>query len=154
LPYEVLFDEETRVTEVFYRHFFNYFYFSDHDGKNLFCYNNLTNLNIFRERKEFENQILKVKNGFQNFVLSDESYYIITEGLNRSLKTLYNFFIESFENGTYTKCLELVSDSIDVIDSDEVEFDPVVKNKLLQFEKIITGKINGHSSGYYTIKLS
>lgn len=114
----------------------------------------MTTNSIFRERKEFENQILKVKNGFQNFVLSDESYYIITEGLNRSLRTLYNFFIESFEDGTYSKCLELVSDSLDVITTDEVEYDPIVRIKLLQFEKIIISKMNGLSSGYYTLKLS
>jgi len=142
------------MTEIIYRHFFNYFYFSDHDGGNFFCYNSMTTNSIFRERKEFENQILKVKNGFQNFVLSDESYYIITEGLNRSLRTLYNFFIESFEDGTYSKCLELVSDSLDVITTDEVEYDPIVRIKLLQFEKIIISKMNGLSSGYYTLKLS
>ena len=114
----------------------------------------MNNIAIFRERKDLETQILKNKLGFLNFVLSDESYYIITEGFNRSLKTLYNLFLKSFENVKYSKCLELLNDSIDVIATDEVEFDPVIRLKLLQFEKIIHNKISGLSSGFYTIKLS
>ena len=114
----------------------------------------MSNITIFRERIDLENQITKDINEFLKFVLSDESYYIITEGFNRSLKTLSNLFLKSFENVRYSECLVLLNDCIDAIATDEVEFDPVIRLKLTQFENIIKDKIYAENRQYYTTKLA
>jgi len=120
---------------------------------NQFSYQNINHYAIYREKKELEKQITKGELGFLNFVLSDESYYALTEGFNQSLKTLFNLIFKSLEGLKFASCLELIKDTKEVLATDEVEYDPVLGIKLYELEKKIYNKIETNSKENFTKKL-
>jgi hypothetical protein len=120
---------------------------------NKFSYQNINHYTIFREKKELEKQITKENLGFLNFVLSDESYFALTEGFNQSLRTLFNLIFKSLEGLKFSSCLELIKDTKEIIATDEVDYDPVLKIQLCELEKIFYNKIEAKSKENFTKKL-
>jgi hypothetical protein len=113
-PHDVFLNDKAKDKKrrTIYRHYYNYRYSSGENqedtGPDNFVHENFVTRDVFEQRAIFERVIIKDKESFLNYVVSNETYLGIVSELGPTIRTLVNLAFSSFESKDLKKCQVLI----------------------------------------------
>lgn len=142
-PHDVFLNEHAKDKKrrTIYRHYYNYAYSSGESQeekiKDNFIYENFDAKDIFEQRTIFERLIVKERDAFLNYLVSNETYLGIVSELGPTIRTLVNLAFSSFEAKDLNKCDLLIKDLKHILNVTPITSDPILAQKIVAFENFV-----------------
>jgi hypothetical protein len=142
-PHDVFLNDKAKDKKrrTIYRHYYNYRYSSGENqedtGPDNFVHENFVTRDVFEQRAIFERVIIKDKESFLNYVVSNETYLGIVSELGPTIRTLVNLAFSSFESKDLKKCQVLIKDLKHILNVTPITSDPILSQKIVAFENFV-----------------